>query len=234
MLQYPKAKSRGIAMMNPTAPPPTYEAPGQQTPVTFEEYLKQYDGQHAEWHPDGTVEIVVSNNIYHIRMITFLIRLLSFYFEFRRVGQVIPAAFSQRLPGLPAREPDLMLILNENLDRIKETYLDGPADIAIEVVSPESVARDYDDKFKEYAAGGVREYWLIDLERHVFDIHELSPKGRYERRPNDAQGRITSGLLSGFALDPAVLWQDTLPEGEDLLSLVGQLSGLKISVTSDQ
>ena len=149
-------------MMNPTL----HRHPrcaAQQTPVTFEEYLKQYDGQHAEWHPDGSVEIVVSNNIYHIEMISFLITLLKLYFRFTQQGRVIPAAFSQRLPGLPAREPDIMLILNENLGRIKETYLDGPA-TSHEVVLPESVARDYDDKSKEYATGGVREYWLIDLE----------------------------------------------------------------------
>jgi Uma2 family endonuclease len=214
-------------MMNPTASPPARDA---AAPVTFEEYLKLYDGQHAEWHPDGTVEIVVSNNIFHIDMVSFLIALLRAYIHFTDQGRVIPAAFAQRIPGQPAREPDIAIVLNENVGRIKATYLDGPADIAIEVVSPESVERDYKDKFDEYARGGVREYWTIDIVRQVFDIHELSDAGRYQHRQLDGKGRVTSGLLRDFALDPSILWRGPLPAGEDLLQIVGQLAGLEITV----
>lgn len=45
---------------------------------------------------------------------------------------------------------------------MKETYLDGPADLVVGIVSPDSVGRDRGEKFYEYAQGGVPEYWLID------------------------------------------------------------------------
>lgn len=53
-------------------------------------------------------------------------------------------------------------VASEHLDRLKETYLDGPADLVVGIVSPDSVGRDRGEKFYEYAQGGVPEYWLID------------------------------------------------------------------------
>lgn len=47
----------------------------------------------------------------------------------------------------PAREPDLMVVLTAHEDCIKQTYLEGVADIVVEVVSQESVARDCGEKF---------------------------------------------------------------------------------------
>jgi len=43
---------------------------------------------------------------------------------------------------------------------LKHTYPDGPADLAIEIVSEESRLRDRGEKFAEYEVGGVKEYWI--------------------------------------------------------------------------
>ena len=103
----------------------------------------------------------------------------------------------------PAREPDLLVILNDHADRIKENRVEGAVDIAVEIVSPESTVRDRGDKFDEYEAAGVPEYWLFDPLRETADIYALGSDGRYHRRPLDGEGRVTSGLLPGFAIDPA-------------------------------
>lgn len=44
----------------------------------------------------------------------------------------------------------------------KSAVLRTPPPLIVEVVSPESVERDYDTKTLEYAAFGVDEYWIID------------------------------------------------------------------------
>ena len=110
----------------------------------------------------------------------------------------------------PAREPDIMVILNAHLDRMRDTYIDGIADVVVEIVSPESDIRDYADKLTEYEAVGVPEYWLIDPQRQQAVIHVLEG-GRYRRAPLDAQGRLVSTVLPGFALDTALLWQQPYP-----------------------
>lgn len=79
------------------------------------------------------------------------------------------------------REPDLLFVAQEHLDRLQETYLDGPANLVVEVVSPESLARDRGAKFVEYEAGGVPEYWLLDPLRRWAEFYCLGEDGRYRR-----------------------------------------------------
>ncbi len=203
--------------------PKQYAATG----ISFEDFLKQFDGIHAEWH-NGNVEIVMANNAVHQSIFMFLIRLFGDYFEVCPVGELIAASFSMKtLDHLPAREPDLLIMLNENRGRIQHTFLDGAADIAIEIVSPESILRDYDDKFKEYQEAGVCEYWLFDPQRRVADIHFLNERGQYERLPLNADDYLISKLLPDFALDPEILWREKLPAGRELLELVEKMTAQK-------
>lgn len=194
---------------------------------TFEQFLTVFDGYRAEWSPDGRVEVeTVGNNIIHADMVAFLLEYLRIYLGIVNVGKVILQGFIQRTsPDLAAREPDLMVVLNENLGRVQTTYLDGPADIVVEVVSPESIERDYGVKFREYELGGVREYWLIDPERRIADVYALGEDGRYHRRALDSDGRITSGLLPKFAVSPDVLWTTPKPNPIGTLKLVAGVVG---------
>ena len=47
-------------------------------------------------------------------------------------------------------------------------------DLAIEIVSPESVERDYEDKRKQYQRFGVPEYWIIDEEEKTILLLRLN------------------------------------------------------------
>jgi Uma2 family endonuclease len=112
-----------------------------------------------------------------------------------------------------------MVILTPHLDRVRATHIDGIADVVVEIVSPESDARDYADKLTEYEAAGVPEYWLIDPQRQQAVIHVLDADLRYRRAPLDGQGRLVSTVLPGFALAPAQLWQDTYPGSVTIVRL---------------
>ena len=109
------------------------------------------------------------------------------------------------------REPGIVFIAKNHLHRLQHTFLDGPADIAIEIVSPESVLRDRGTKYGEYEAGGVREYWVLDPETQRADFFVLDANGRYQRAQPDADGIYRSGLLPGFWINIGWLWQDPLP-----------------------
>lgn len=193
--------------------------------VSFENFLGYFADKHAEWLM-GRVILIVTNNTRHQMLQGFLYNLISYFLGVKKIGRILMAGVPMYISEhQPAREPDLLVILNENRDRIKENRVEGPADIAVEIVSPESASRDWGAKLTEYEAAGVREYWLIDPQRTASDIWELSGDGRYRRRPLDAAGRITSGVLPGFAFDPELLWQDEHPAGPDLAALVEQMLG---------
>jgi len=117
-------------------------------------------------------------------------------------------------PDLPGRAPDIIFLRNENLGMLKHTYLDGPADLAIEIVSEESRLRDRGEKFAEYEVGGVKEYWIIDPVMRRTDFFLLK-KGRYERQVEDVQGIYHSEVIQGFWIKVAWLWD--LPPVLDVL-----------------
>ncbi|MBZ0301356.1 MAG: Uma2 family endonuclease [Anaerolineae bacterium] len=191
--------------------------------VSFEDFLKRYAEQHAEWLM-GKVILGGSNNRPHQRIQMFLGTLVNLFLNLTGLGEVLSAGTPMLIHAdRPAREPDLMVVLVEHRDRIRENWLEGPADIAVEIVSPESTIRDRGDKFKEYQESGVAEYWLIDPVHRDADFWALNAEGSYEPRPRDAQGRLTSAVLPGFALDPALLWDDANLYRVNLSELVQQM-----------
>ncbi len=201
-----------------TAPPPVQANPPR---MTWEEFLAWMGEENrAEW-VNGAVELMSPSEVRHQRIMKFLHHLLDAYFSERPVGEAFPPPFLMRLPERPSgREPDLLVLLHEHKERLKTTYLDGPADIVVEIISEESQARDRGEKFAEYEAAGVTEYWLIDPLRDLADFYHLGAGGRYERLEPDADGRCHSRVLPGLQINPRWLWPETLPDLSEALDMV--------------
>lgn len=155
----------------------------------------------------------------HQQIADFLTKILGIYVEQHELGIVLSAPFQMKLDN--GRESDVLFVHQENHDRLHETYLEGPADLVVEVVTPESVGRDRGDKFVEYEAGGVPEYWLIDPQREQAEFYQLNDEGRYRRMPVDDGGRYYSSVVTDFWLRVEWLWQEPLPPTEDVLLDVG-------------
>ncbi len=188
--------------------------------VSFQDFLTRFSEGHYEWVM-GKVIYVVSNSRPHAAIIAFLIHLFQLYLGFKQIGRVFATGYPQYVgDDRPAREPDILVVLNDRLDRTQPTYLDGPADLAVEVVSPESHTRDRGTKMREYEAAGVREYWLIDYRRQEAICYKLDAQGIYRATPLNAHGRLASSLLPGFSLDPNWLWNENFPHGEALVEAV--------------
>jgi Uma2 family endonuclease len=115
------------------------------------------------------------------------------------------------------REPDLLFISSERLHLLRHTFLDGAADVAIEIVSPESIGRDRGDKFVEYERAGVREYWLIDPDRRSAEFYELGDDSRYHTAATGEDGIYRSKVITGFWLRVDWLWQTPLPQAIEIL-----------------
>jgi putative restriction endonuclease len=123
--------------------------------ITYEAFLAWADEDtRAEW-VDGEVVILSPSSDKHQNLAGFLSALLRYFVEAHQSGLVLFAPFQMKTgPDLPGREPDILFIAHEHLDRLKNVYLDGPADLVVEIISPDSRGRDRGEKFYEYEQGG--------------------------------------------------------------------------------
>lgn len=182
--------------------------------VAFDTYMETYAETFAEW-VEGMVIKLSPASLIHIKLSRFLVFLFDAYLKKMPVAQLLEAPFVMRLqPGKAGREPDLFLVLNERASIIKDTMVDGPADIAIEIVSPESQDRDLVEKYDEYEAYGVREYWILNTVRKQADFYVLGEDGLY-RRIELVEGIFRSTLLSRFQLKPNRLWDMEFLDNSD-------------------
>ncbi|MBC7778140.1 MAG: Uma2 family endonuclease [Phycisphaerae bacterium] len=69
--------------------------------------------------------------------------------------------------------PDVFVLKNESNDRMHNSYLDGPPDLVIEVVTPYMRSFDFGIRLERYASAGVPEIWMLDLERRSFEPMRL-------------------------------------------------------------
>jgi Uma2 family endonuclease len=181
------------------------------THVSIEEYMEAYAGEHCEW-VEGVVIRVSPTEIRHNLLSLYLYKLLDFYFDLNPIGKIFGPAVMV-LPEVPnrRREPDLLVILEPKFANLKPSYLDGAADICIEIVSWESVERDRGAKFVEYEKGGVQEYWIIDPLHHECSFYRLNAEGIYQRQEVDADDYYRTPLLPQLAVHVPTLWQPELP-----------------------
>jgi Uma2 family endonuclease len=142
----------------------------------------------------------------------FLINILSFFVEARQLGEVFYESFQMKTgEKMPGRLPDIIFVARENLARAEDNHLNGPGDLVVEIISPESRSRDRGDKFYEYEQGGVREYWLIDPIRKQAEFYQLGEDGIFRSVIPDTEGKYHSRVLGGLWLQVNWLWQQPTP-----------------------
>ena len=109
------------------------------------------------------------------------------------------------------RKPDLTVFLAGRPAPPKRGPIRQPADILVEVVSPSArdERRDRVDKMAEYAAFGVRYYWLLDPALGSFEIFERNADANYVKVVGATAGGVDPVPgCPGLVIDLDALWTD--------------------------
>jgi Uma2 family endonuclease len=197
-------------------PAESQHSPAAQTaappvPMSYEKFLAWAgDMARVEWVQGEVCFMSPASNL-HQNLADFLTALLRHWVEAREAGEVRSAPFQMKLER-SGREPDVLFVAREHLDRLRESFLDGPADLVVEIISPESRGRDRGEKFYEYEQSGVREYWLLDPLRRQAEMYGVGEDGIYRPLPVGEDGLLRSAVLEGLWLRLDWLWQDPLPK----------------------
>jgi len=190
--------------------PPLLE-PGETRfgrPLSAEEWLDLPEDQEGELVEGRLMEEEVPDAIHELT-VAWLIRVLGSWLA--GTGFVFGSELKILTARGSGRKPDVVVFLPGAAAPPRRGPITKPPDIVVEVVtpSPRDERRDRIEKMAEYAAFGVRYYWLIDPALGSFEIFELTPAGYYQKIVG-----VTSSSIdpvpgcSGLKIEVDALWKE--------------------------
>ncbi len=181
--------------------------------MSEEQRLRQHfyneisEDQKAEFI-NGEVVVQSPARYRHTNAVKYLLELLDFFVRKHNLGHV---GSGKVLVSLSRNdyEPDICFF-----DKLKSNYftpeqIKFPApDFVVEVLSPSTEERDRTIKFEDYAAHGVREYWLVDPEKEIVEQYILEEE-EYQLQLKSDSGMIKSAVIEGFEIPIRAIFDKT-------------------------
>jgi Uma2 family endonuclease len=129
--------------------------------VTREEYLDLVEDGFRYDMIDGVLQMSPSPEFEHAKNGNKLNFKILQYLEKNPIAEVVMECDVLLPDGGDVLRPDIIVILNENMNKVK-MHIHGAPDIVAEVLSPSTRNRDLGTKADRYLNCGVKEYWIVD------------------------------------------------------------------------
>lgn len=123
------------------------------------------------------------------------VRLVAFLFQFVEAvgaGRIFHAPTDVELAPGDIVQPDVFVLLNNHLERIKQTRIVGAPDLVVEILSPGTMRHDLQGKLEAYERAQVPEYWIVSPGEQVVELLVLE-EGIYQ----------SLGVFQGSAVLPS-------------------------------
>lgn len=192
---------------------------------TFDDFLVLSPEDQKADLLDGVIYISPPDYPDHNDLLGWLLAVLGNFIDGRQLGQLTVSRVAYRLSNNTAPEPDLAFVRANRLGIERRNCMDGSPDLAIEIVAPDSVERDYEDKRRCYEEAGVEEYWIIDPDEKRAKFLVRGRQGFVEKRLKG--NMFHSQVLPGLALDVRWLWQRPLPATRPIVQKLLESTGGK-------
>jgi len=140
----------------------------------------------------GVIYMAPSPSIDHQEADANFVYYLHLHVKQAGLGRVFPAPIDVELASNDTVQPDVVVVLKNNYNRIEQGKIVGAPDLVIEIASPSTAGYDRREKQDAYARAGVLEYWLADPIVHHVEVLLLE-QNRYR----------SLGVFRGQALLPS-------------------------------
>jgi Uma2 family endonuclease len=105
-------------------------------------------------------------------------------------------------------EPDLCFFSKERAAAFLPEQMFFPApDFVVEVLSDSTAKTDRDTKFKDYAAHGVKEYWMVDPTYNILEQYLLE-EDSYTLALKSDSGQVKAREVAGFTIPIQAIFND--------------------------
>jgi Uma2 family endonuclease len=152
-----------------------------------------------------------------------LLTLLDAHVKVHRLGLVLD---EKALIALTRNdyEPDINFFSTPKAGSIQpDQHIFPVPDFIVEVLSASTESRDRGIKFRDYAAHGVHEYWLVDPDAEIVEQYE-NAEGQYKLLLKQNSGTIASRVVQGFEVPARAIFdsEENLSALRRLLSASGR------------
>ena len=132
---------------------------------------------------------------------------LNFYVSLHELGEVhVEKAMIELTRN--SYEPDICFFSKKKAKNFTPEQLFFPApDLVVEVLSKKTEKLDRGIKWEDYAAHGVKEYWIIDPKNHTIEQY-IEHDGTYVLEVKVAEGRIHSKAIKGFSITVEAIFDE--------------------------
>ena len=121
--------------------------------------------------------------------------------EHAEQGKLYAAPFDVVMTPYDVVEPDLLVVLGDQLHILTEANVKGVPGLVVEILSPGTRKRDQKLKRELFARQGVREYWMVDPDRNLVIVYRRAADGSFPLvNTLDANETLTTPLLSDWSL----------------------------------
>ncbi len=151
---------------------------------------------------EGVLVIHSPASLKHESIFGFLFTIFNLFLKRTDQGKVIGSRFFMRLGPTLIFEPDLLVVLPSSYSKLRPTYLDGPSDFLIEILSPSTQETDLTKKIPYYLEKGVKEIWVIDPTLEELTV--FMPKDRIKKYTDSKI--VKSMVIKGFWIKLEWLW----------------------------
>ena len=140
--------------------------------LTYDDYVRLPDDGKRYEIIDGELEVSPAPAPRHQRVSGNLLVVLHGYVQAHGLGQIYCAPIDVILARNSVVQPDLVFVAAGRTSIITERAIEGPPDLAVEILSPWSDERDRVTKADLYARYGVRHHWIVDPVARTLKMYE--------------------------------------------------------------
>lgn len=169
---------------------------------TFEDYLKYDDGTDNRYElVNGKLEIMNPPTVRHLLIADFIRDSLTAEITRMNSPWLCLKEAGVRTGLRKSRLMDVGVVSREQvLERLDQSAVfQTPPMLVVEVVSPESVSRDYRYKRSEYATAEIPEYWIVDPMLNKVSVLRLD-EGLYEETVLTGTQQVVSQFFPELTL----------------------------------
>lgn len=170
----------------------------QERIYTIDDIYALPDGERAELI-DGNIYYMAPPSRKHQRIITELSTIINNYIKANNGScevDLAPFAVFLNENDKTYVEPDISVICDRN--KLIDKGCNGAPDWIIEIVSPSSKRMDYMTKLFKYRTSGVREYWIVDMEKNRITVYYFETDYMEEYTLSD---KVKVNIYDDFEID---------------------------------